>query len=166
MEELHTVTNRKLPSDPELLRMRDQGMTHQQIADEVSRRIGQHVARSTVSVAFHRVGEATHKDRYFDTIPWRVSVPHSTGYPLRMLRALARSRRGLPLTTWEQARLDAWLRDLRTRRLVVGFCDDALDAEEAFYYLPDQARDHNDPALPIRRTPACRRQLGLEGANR
>ena len=141
---------RILPSDRELVWMRDQGMTHQQIADEVSRKTGHKIARSTVSVALARAGESDHRRRFRDTIPWQVPTRFQAEYPLRMLRLLGRQRRGMPMSEDEQVRLDSWLAKRVSEDTVVVFCPDVPAGEPGFHYVTAAARDHDDEGLPIR----------------
>lgn len=153
---------RVLPAESELVRMRDElGMTHQQIADEVFRRTGHRVARSTVSVALHRAGEQLeHKNRYKEEVPWQVPSRHTTEYPVRMLRALGRRNAGLELREEDESRLDAWLSEMAMRRLIVAYCPDPPHGREAFYYIPASAKDHDGDA-PIRREPVTATQIGF-----
>lgn len=153
---------RVLPADSELVRMRDGGMTHQQIADEITRRTGTHVARSTVSVALHRAGEQKEKRiRYKREVPWTVPARYTAEYPLRMLRALGRTRAGLPLPTQETRQLQSWLEELAERDFIVAFCPDPPPGQDAFYYIPASARDHDDMDTPIRRKPVTPTQIGF-----
>lgn len=155
------MTRKVLPADSELVRMRDQGMTHQQIADEITRRTGQRVARSTVSVALHRAGEQTvRRIRYKKEVPWVVPTTYATEYPVRMLRALGRRNNNLPMLESEKERLQAWLDELADRGLIVAYCPNPPKGKEAFYYIPAAAKDHNDKT-PIRREPVTATQIGF-----
>jgi len=143
--------------------MRDQlGMTHQQIADELSRRYGVRIARSTVSGAIARAGENLAKrPRYSEYTPWHVPQEAQMEYPLRMLRLMGRSEQGGGLSSVEEQRLEAWLRTLEETDTVVVFCPEALDLGlNAFHYAPSQAKD-NDGAIPIRVKPVTPAQIGL-----
>lgn len=153
---------RILPSDRELVWMRDQGMTHQQIADEVSRKTGHRIARSTVSVALARAGESDHRRRFRDTIPWQVPTRFQAEYPLRMLRLLGRQRRGMVMTDDERTRLESWMSKRQSEGSVVVFCPDVPRGEPGFYYVPDTARDHDDDELPIRVAEVSPKQIGFE----
>lgn len=150
---------RVLPTNSELVEMRDRGLTHQQIADEVFRRTNQRIARSTVSVALMRAGEATHHKRYNEAIPWTVPAEYGSEYPLRMLRLLGRRQHGAAMTVDEEQRLESWLGRLRDNGEVVGFCPDSPDGEPGFHYLPIEAKDHDGPE-PIRREEVRPEQIG------
>lgn len=151
---------RLVPSYTELALMRDSGMTHQQIADELSRRHGRRVARSTVSAAIHRSGELrVPRHRYDDTIPWTVPVAHAAEYPARMLRLLGRRTHGLPLRDEERVRLERWLAELEEREVIVAFCPNPPTDEPAFHYITAAAKDHDDP-VPIRHQPVTPSSIG------
>lgn len=141
--------------------MRDRGMTHQQIADEVYRRTGHTVARSSVSVALKRAGAAQEKQRYEDTVPWTpVANRFQQEYPLRMLRLLGRARYGQPMSDDERHRLTSWLQARRDTDTIVVFCPDVPAEEPGFHYVPSEAKDHDDPSLPIRKEPVLPEAIG------
>lgn len=134
------VALRKLPSDQELKRLYvDEGMTQKEIAQHVFETTGEKVTRSAVSLALAAAG-LTNPVRYSELIPWRVKAEHGNEYPLRMLRAEARRRRGyVPPTpekaaAWEreQAKLDAWLAQLRAENAVVHY---QANTPEGFHYV-------------------------------
>lgn len=127
-----------LPDRTELRRMRDSGMTHQQIADEVERRTGQRVTRNAVTMAMARHGLSGNPTRYSEEIPWRVRQKHERHYALAMLRLYARTRRGVKLNRDQTQRLDSWLGQLRENDRVVYYEPDSPDG---FYYVPRQAED-------------------------
>lgn len=60
---------RLLPSDSTLVKWQEEGLTHQGIVDRIREREGIIVGRSTVAVAFSRMG-MTNKIRYEDWLPW------------------------------------------------------------------------------------------------
>jgi hypothetical protein len=137
---------RLLPSDRELGRLVEQGLTHQEIADWVLEHLGHRVSRSTVSVALSRAGLSKEAMRYKRELPWKVKADHLTEYPARMLRLLGRRRAEGELTDDEDARLDAWLEALEEREIVV-----AYSPERGFLYVDaDEIGDGND-GIPIRR---------------
>jgi hypothetical protein len=112
--------------------MVDRGMTHQQIAEEVSRRTGYNVSRSSVSAALFRAGEASNAKKYVDEIPWTVKEEHQTHYAARMLRLLGRRRQGIANSAESDARLDSWLRQLEKSGAVVTYVPDTADG---FFYV-------------------------------
>jgi hypothetical protein len=112
--------------------MVDRGMTHQQIAEEVARRTGYPVSRSSVSAALFRAGEAQNAKKYPEEIPWTVKEEHQTHYAARMLRLLGRRRKGITNSAESDQRLDSWLRQLAKAGAVVTYVP---DTEDGFFYI-------------------------------
>lgn len=112
--------------------MVDRGMTHQQIATEVSRRTGYPVSRSSVSAALFRAGEASVAKRYPEELPWTIKEEHQTHYAARMLRLLGRRRQNISNSAESDQRLDSWLRQLTQAGAVVIYVP---DTEEGFFYV-------------------------------
>lgn len=123
---------RILPPASRLRQLVAQGMTHQQIADLITRETGHPVGRSTVSAALHRAGEAQLAKRYPDEIPWRVREEHQSHYAARMLRLLGRRRKGIVNSAEMDARLDSWLGQLADAGAVVTYVP---DTEDGFFYV-------------------------------
>lgn len=113
--------------------MVDRGMTHQQIAEEVSRRTGYPVSRSTVSAALMRAGEASNAKKYPEEIPWTVHEEHQTHYAARMLRLLGRRRKGIANSAESDQRLDSWLAQLKDAGAVVVYHP---ETDDGFFYIP------------------------------
>jgi hypothetical protein len=124
--------------------MVDAGMTHREIAEEVSRRTGTKISRSSVSAALFRAGEATNAKRYVEEIPWTVKEEHQTHYAARMLRLLGRRRKGIQNSAESDARLDAWLRQLERARAVVTYVP---DTEDGFFYVQGEADIEGIPVM-------------------
>jgi hypothetical protein len=138
---------RRLPPASELAKLVEAGFTHQQIADHVHDRYGQHVSRSTVSVALSRAGLAKDAMRYKDELPWKVKSDHLTQYPARMLRLLGRRRSDIDLTDEEAERLEAWLEGMGEKGLVVAYVPDG----SGFIYVYADERADAPDGLPIRK---------------
>ncbi len=139
---------RILPPTSELRQMVDRGMTHQEIANEVSRRTGYPVSRSTVSAALFRAGEASVAKKYVDELPWTIRESHQTHYAARMLRLLGRRRKGIANSAESDQRLDSWLHQLQRAGAVVVYYP---DTEEGFFYVK------GSPDIPD--VPVCREPL-------
>lgn len=138
---------RILPPDQELIKMVEQGMTHQAIADKVSAEEGQPVSRSAVSAALHRAGASKNNHRYKDVIPWTVHSAHAGAYHVRMLRLVGRRRQGLPMNEDETQRLNRWLSELDRLNAVVAY---APHTAMGFHYVErDEPEDYPD-GMPIR----------------
>lgn len=136
---------RLLPSDQELARLVQQGLTHQQIVDWVQEHLGHRVSRSTVSVALSRAGLSKEGMRYREELPWKVRAEHLTEYPARMLRLLGRRRADIEMTADEDSRLDAWLESLEEREIVV-----AYSREHGFLYVESDEIGDGQNGIPIR----------------
>ncbi|MFM8896324.1 MAG: hypothetical protein ACKOE2_13385 [Actinomycetales bacterium] len=134
-----------LPPDSELLLLAEAGMTHAQIAQHVSLTSGTRISRSAVSVALARAGYSKPGARYDEAIPWKVRSEHSNAYPARMLRLLAKARRGTALTDEDAKRLGSWLDDLTEQDLVVAYSPDA----GVLYVVGDEV-DDGPEGFPIR----------------
>lgn len=129
-----------------LLRWREQGLTHQQMAERIEKETGYPVSRSTVSAMFSRYGETTQPlHKYTEEVPWRVRQEHATHYAVRMLRLLGRKRAGEVLTPANEGRLNTWLRQLEDIGAVVVYVP---DTDEGFFYV---AGEPDAPGLPIRK---------------
>ncbi len=136
-----------LPPDAELRRMVQDGLTHNEIAAEVTRRTGFVYPAATLSAALSRATlTETTGHRYFDCIPWRVRPSTRPPSRLRMLRLLGKRRSGFPLDDVSAARLDAWLQILERERLVVAYCPEQV----GFVYVDESLRGGPNPDLPIR----------------
>lgn len=112
--------------------MVEQGLTHEQIAEILSRESGRPVSRSTVSAALHRAGESKPAKKYEEEIPWMVRQEHQTHYAARMLRLLGRRRAGVTNSAEADQRLDSWLRSLSEEGAVVVYVE---DTPEGFHYI-------------------------------
>ena len=147
---------RYIPSLSVLLRWREEGLTHQEMADRVYAREGVRVTRSAVSAALSRAGE-THRIRYDDVIPWeRIRIEHNQEYPLTMLRLLARKERGLDMSDDQAHRLDRWLERMDEEDAVVHY---EPRSKDGFYYVPRKPEDgtgyvRRPKAAPRRARPA------------
>lgn len=135
---------RILPPASRLRQLVAQGMTHQQIADLITRETGHPVGRSTVSAALHRAGEAQMAKRYPQEIPWRVREEHQSHYAARMLRLLGRRRKGIANSTEMDQRLDAWLKQLEDAGAVVTYVP---DTEDGFFYVKGEPDIEGVPVM-------------------
>lgn len=138
---------RKLPPKDDLVQMSRSGMTHREIAEQVSRDIGEPVTRAAVTLALSRAGVPHQNLRYEDEIPWTVSSEHINEWPLRMLRLLGRSNRGLELTDEQHDQLTRWLRRMHANNAVVAYCPTAMPG--CYYILADESADEPN-GIPIR----------------
>lgn len=136
---------RILPPTSALKALVEQGLTHRQIAEVLSRDTGYPISRSTVSAALHRANATNPAKKYPEEIPWTVREEHQTHYAARMLRLLGRRRAGTTNSEEADKRLDAWLRQLETAGAVVTYVP---DTPEGFYYVKGTPQPNG---VPIRR---------------
>lgn len=115
--------------------MVDRGMTHAEIAAEVTRRTGYPVSRSSVSAALFRAGEASNAKKYPEELPWTIKEEHQTHYAARMLRLLGRRRKGVANSAESDQRLDSWLRQLEKAGAVVTYVP---NTEDGFFYVQEE----------------------------
>ena len=134
---------RILPPTSRLKAMIESGMTHQEIADTVTRETGYRVSRSTVSAALHRAEETSPAKKYPQEIPWVVREKHQTHYAARMLRLLGRRRKGIANSAESDQRLDAWLSSLAEAGAVVTYVPDTADG---FFYVEGEP---DTPGVPV-----------------
>ena len=128
---------RILPSDSQLKRMVDRGMTHQEIADKVSEDTGERVNRSSVSAALSRAG-LTDRVRYDEVIPFQVRAVHNYHYALTMLRVHARLEAGLEVPEDQVDRYESWKAKLEENNGVVAYVP---DTEDGFHYVRREPED-------------------------
>lgn len=130
---------RVLPSDSELAKMRERGMSLNQICDEVERQTGYRPARSSVSAALSKAG-LTNPIRYDDFVPWTIASRHRTSYVLYMLRVGARLERSLPVRDGDERRYRAWKDELDEKDGVVDYDPATVDG---FLYRRRKPEDGN-----------------------
>ena len=129
------------PTPKELEQFLRDGLTHDEIVEQVYLATGVRLQRGTISSAVARAGLAE-QIRYEEELPWTVRSEHQRDYPAKMLRCLARRRRDEPITESESKRLDSWLARMERDGTVVVY-----DPEFGFAY---GVRGPDDPAdLPI-----------------
>lgn len=125
---------RRLPPVSELVKLRDKGMTYQQIIDHLRETTGEEVTISAISQAFARAGIASQAPRYPEVIPWRVATRHQGHYHLRMLRLHARDKAGsLPDNDPRRDRLVYWRKQLDELNAVVHYVP---EEEPGFFLVP------------------------------
>lgn len=131
---------RLVPSDSMLQKYVERGLTHQQIADLVTKETGVPIARSTISAALSRAG-LTARVRYDKVIPWNpIKAVHNRHYALAMLRLEARRQGGVALTEEQEQRLASWKAKLKSEDAVIVYLP---DSEDGFYYVKRKKSDGN-----------------------
>lgn len=135
---------RLVPSDQELARLLERGMSHKDIVAYVQDTEGKHITQGAVAAAVSRAGLSSPQRRYEREIPWRVSPEHIRDYPVRLLRLLGRRNNGDELNDDENNRLNNWLNHLETDNAVVGY-----DKVNGFAYIDRQPSDPTDVPIHI-----------------
>lgn len=129
---------RVIPGDDQLRRMVERGMTHVQIAEQVSKETGVQVSRSTISAAISRAG-LSQRIRYSSTVPWSpIKTEHNHHYALEMLRVAARIEAGDKVPAARLDRFNSWERRLRESDAVVAY---RYNSPDGFYYVPRRPED-------------------------
>lgn len=136
-----------VPDKNTLVRLRDEGYTHEAIANWVYDNTGQRVTRTAISAAFQRHGLSKEGNRYKDAIPWRVKVLHAKAYPVRMLRLMGRQIQGGELNSVEESSLERWLESMKENSTIVGYDP---ESDLGFYYIDKKFKDNKSP-YPVRR---------------
>ena len=144
----------KVPEKEVLRRWRDAGYTQPEMVELIWKEYGEKVGRSTVARAMVRYGLSEPGQRYEEFLPWKLNPIHAMANPIRMLRFMGRDELGpergsRELNDRERDMLNAWLADLKAKKLIV-----AYDPEDpvGFYFISSKHKDHRGKA-PIRRKP-------------
>lgn len=127
--------------------MYESGMTHQEIADVVSERIGEPVTRVSVTLALSRAGVKPRTVRYDAEIPWTVQSRSLNETPVRMLRILARKTRGKAVKDADWDRCNRWLEWLKAHNAVVAYCP---ERRPSFVYVTADEVDDWPGGIPVR----------------
>lgn len=122
------------------------GLTHKQIAEAVSREVGQPISRSTVSAALLRAGLSSRAKKYEEEIPWIVRQEHQTHYAARMLRLLGRRRSGLQNSTEMEERLDSWLASMKEAHALVTYVP---ELDDGFVYVDGDFPENGVPIMEV-----------------
>lgn len=134
---------RVLPPIAELVKLRDQGMTYQAIADKYG------VTKGSVHQQFRDAGLTGRGKRYPELVPWRVAEKHSAALPVVMLRLLGRSQKET-LDEASQGRVDRFLDWLRADDLVVVYDPDiAMNEASSVGGFAFVKRRHGIDKFPI-----------------
>lgn len=97
-----------------LERWLDDGLTRQQIIDQVAELSGRpKMSKAAVSMAMSRWGIPTRRARYTKTLPWRVLGGHGMAKEAVRLRTLGRLLAGDEPTEKDRHQLELWIEILR-----------------------------------------------------
>lgn len=127
----------KLPPIEYMVKLRESGLTDQQIADHIKTHLGTSATRQAISTAFYRAGLTEEQPRYDKTLPWKIKTEHAQHSRARILRFLGRRLADRPLSDDQNQRVDSLLRKLERDNAVIVYIP---DTEKGFYEVDrDQA---------------------------
>lgn len=130
---------RKLPDTATLRRLRTQGWTQRQIAEEYG------VSDGAVWKALMRAGYTEPQPTYKNVIPWEIAEPHKAVAIMERFRSIVKQKKGVALRPDEEYQLNRWLHDLKANNLVVAYHPDAppntASTKGGFYYVPKSPED-------------------------
>lgn len=120
----------------------DAGLTQTEMVERWFEDFGEKKSRTAFAMATSRYGidPVRPRPRYDELLPWRVARQHLMAHEPRMLRLLARRRRGLTVSADESGMLAKWLRELQLVDAVV-----AYDGETAqgWFLVPRMESDED-----------------------
>lgn len=132
---------RQLPDNETLKKLREQGWSYDDIANEYG------VTRGAVYLQLSQAKAVKERPSYKHLIPWTVKREHTYAHPALMLRLLGRRQRGDDTIPDVKARmLDKWLRELRDADAVVCYHPDmppnaASPKSGGWYYSKRRTED-------------------------
>jgi hypothetical protein len=101
--------------------MRENGMTCQEIADELAARGTCFVTAKAVNMALLRGGYDKVQPRYTELLPWKLAAEHHHAHDANMLRLAGREANGRKMTQPERRMYDRWLEQLTAAGAVVHY---------------------------------------------
>lgn len=122
-----------LPDATVLRRLRNRGMTYQEIADLYG------VTVSGVWRAFERANLIKSRPTYRDVVPWRIDRKFSQTEVMRHLRTMAKMQAELPIPSRDEKSLLSWLDDMKRDGVILAYHPDAppnaASEPGGFYYV-------------------------------
>lgn len=123
----------KIQNEQEVLRWFNEGRPYSWMVEEYRRKYNIETTIAMWGNFRSRRGLDRRLDRSPELIPWQVNREHRWAYPLMMLRAEARRRRGEELRESDKTRLISWRARLVEGDLVVHYDP---DTPEGFFLVP------------------------------
>ena len=110
---------RQLPDTETLVKLREQGWSYNDIADEYG------VTKGAVYLQLQSAKATKTRPNYKHLIPWTVKSEHQFSHPAMMLRLLGRRESGdTGIPPVKERMLDKWLRQIREADVVVCYHPD------------------------------------------
>lgn len=109
---------RQLPDADTLKRLRNQGWSYNDIANEYG------VTKGAVYLQLQEAKATKKRPNYKHLIPWTVRKEHQYAHPPMMLRLLGRRQNGDDIPPVKERMLDKWLREVAAANVVVCYHPD------------------------------------------
>lgn len=109
---------RLLPDNEVLVRLRRQGWTYADIANEYG------VTESAVYLRLRQANATKERVSHRDVIPWRIKKAHTYSFPAQMLRLYGRQQKGMELQPVKRNMLNKWLREMKEAGVVLCYSPD------------------------------------------
>lgn len=123
----------KIQNHQEVERWFEEGRTYSWMIEEYRKRYNMETTIGMWGNYRKRHGLELRVERTPELVPWRVEEQHRWAYPLQMLRAEGRLRRGQALRPSEAQRLASFKRKLKEMDVVVHYDP---STEEGFFLVP------------------------------
>lgn len=109
---------RLLPDNSVLIKLREQGWSYEDIAQEFG------VTKGAVYLRLRDAKATKHRPSYAHLIPWTVRTEHAHARPAQMLRMLGRRENGDKIPPAKERMLDRWLKEIAEADCVVDYAPD------------------------------------------
>jgi len=142
------------PDNGELRAWREEGLTHQQMADRAAEKYRVPWNANLIAQRLHQAGLTKEIVRFAEAAPWKVRNAHSRHYRLQQLRDLEKLDRGLPLDDMRTKRATKLLRESERLGFVIAYNPAAADdapVEEVFPFVDrtEVPPEYLHPKYPI-----------------
>lgn len=131
---------RKLPDRDVLLKLRERGMTYEEIATEYNATTG------AVYWQLRDAGGTKTRPDHRKYLPWKVKTEHAHARPATMLRYLSRREQGDKIPDPKNRMVDKWLAEIKAADVVVCYSREmppnpASPTTGGFYYSKRRPED-------------------------
>jgi len=147
--------HRLLPDNDVLIKLRQQGWSYEDIAQEFG------VTKGAVYLRLRSANATQDRPSYSHLIPWTVKAEHAHARPAQMLRLYGRKENGEELPDVKDRMLKKWLREMAEANCVVDYAVDyppnpANPKNGGWHYRRRKPEDGDS----LVRTPEVAQQLG------
>lgn len=139
------MVEQRVPDATQMRRYLELGLSQSQIVEQWEKDSNVRVSRSAIGMAISRYGlkSSRPRERYMDTLPWKLNQEHYYHPDARLLRLEGRRRRGKSLTDKEQTWLNGWLKEIQDKEAVIIY---RPETEQGFWWVPRTDED-DDPVI-------------------